>query len=180
MVRFSVCISVGYTVSSVVVGDWRRLYVAGAPRFKHKGKVILFDLTPEGDVIITQALNGEQVAISTSLLYLFTLTPSPLHTHCLWYSTDKISIKPLAWSPILWVLQCPSFLSWSFIAFSLSPSSFTPHSCSLTINELIFILNKSKQVSFTQAASKIKVILRTKSTISVLTVMENLDKSGEF
>ncbi|XP_057195965.1 integrin alpha-10 isoform X2 [Triplophysa rosa] len=51
----------GYTVSSVVVGDWRRLYVAGAPRFKHKGKVILFDLTPDGDVIITQALNGEQI-----------------------------------------------------------------------------------------------------------------------
>lgn len=81
MVRFSVCTSVaGYTVSSVVVGDWRRLYVAGAPRFKHKGKVILFDLTPEGDVIITQALNGEQVAISPSLLYLFTLTCSPF-TH---------------------------------------------------------------------------------------------------
>uniref|UniRef100_A0A8C2HTC9 Integrin, alpha 10 n=1 Tax=Cyprinus carpio TaxID=7962 RepID=A0A8C2HTC9_CYPCA len=51
----------GYTVSSVVVGDYRRLYVAGAPRFKHKGKVILFDLTPKGDVIITQALNGEQI-----------------------------------------------------------------------------------------------------------------------
>uniref|UniRef100_A0A8C1D6L1 Integrin subunit alpha 10 n=2 Tax=Cyprinus carpio TaxID=7962 RepID=A0A8C1D6L1_CYPCA len=51
----------GYTVSSVVVGNYRRLYVAGAPRFKHKGKVILFDLTPEGDVIITQALNGEQI-----------------------------------------------------------------------------------------------------------------------
>ncbi|XP_051575990.1 integrin alpha-10-like isoform X3 [Myxocyprinus asiaticus] len=51
----------GYTVSSVIVGDWRRLYVAGAPRFKHKGKVILFDLTPEGNVIITQALNGEQI-----------------------------------------------------------------------------------------------------------------------
>lgn len=154
MVRFSVCTSVaGYTVSSVVVGDWRRLYVAGAPRFKHKGKVILFDLTPEGDVIITQALNGEQVAISSSLLYLFTLTLSPLHTHCLWYSTDLH--QTLVWSPIFWVLQYPSFLGWSFIAFSLSPSSFTPHSCSLKINELIFILNKSKQVSFTQAASKI-------------------------
>ncbi|XP_052435407.1 integrin alpha-10 [Carassius gibelio] len=51
----------GYTVSSVTVGDWKRLYVAGAPRFKHKGKVILFDLTPEADVIITQALNGEQI-----------------------------------------------------------------------------------------------------------------------
>ncbi|TRZ02592.1 hypothetical protein DNTS_010944, partial [Danionella cerebrum] len=51
----------GYTVSSVTVGDWRRLYVAGAPRFKHKGKVVLFDLAPDGDVIITQALNGEQI-----------------------------------------------------------------------------------------------------------------------
>ncbi len=63
-------------MSSVIVGDWRRLYVAGAPRFKHKGKVILFDLTPEGDVLITQALNGEQVEISPSFLYLFILTPS--------------------------------------------------------------------------------------------------------
>uniref|UniRef100_A0A3B1JEF1 Integrin, alpha 10 n=1 Tax=Astyanax mexicanus TaxID=7994 RepID=A0A3B1JEF1_ASTMX len=51
----------GYTVSSVIVGDWRRLYVAGAPRFKHKGKVILFDLSPYGDVTITQAFNGEQI-----------------------------------------------------------------------------------------------------------------------
>uniref|UniRef100_A0AAR2IQU5 VWFA domain-containing protein n=1 Tax=Pygocentrus nattereri TaxID=42514 RepID=A0AAR2IQU5_PYGNA len=51
----------GYTVSSVTVGDWRRLYVAGAPRFKHKGKVILFDLSQDGDVTITQALNGEQI-----------------------------------------------------------------------------------------------------------------------
>ncbi|XP_062321955.1 LOW QUALITY PROTEIN: integrin alpha-10 [Osmerus eperlanus] len=51
----------GYTVSSVIVGDWRRLYVAGAPRFKHKGKVILFELSDSGDVDITQALNGEQI-----------------------------------------------------------------------------------------------------------------------
>uniref|UniRef100_A0A8C4ZRH4 Integrin subunit alpha 10 n=1 Tax=Gadus morhua TaxID=8049 RepID=A0A8C4ZRH4_GADMO len=51
----------GYTVSSVIVGDWRRLYVAGAPRFKHKGKVILFELSNNGDVDIVQALNGEQI-----------------------------------------------------------------------------------------------------------------------
>lgn len=51
----------GYTVSSVVIGDWRRLYVAGAPRFKHKGKVILFELSNDGDVDIVQALNGEQI-----------------------------------------------------------------------------------------------------------------------
>lgn len=52
---------VGYTVSSVVIGDWRKLYIAGAPRFKHKGKVILFDLHENGYVDIVQALNGEQV-----------------------------------------------------------------------------------------------------------------------
>ncbi|XP_047455867.1 integrin alpha-10 [Mugil cephalus] len=51
----------GYTVSSVTVGDWKRLYLAGAPRFKHKGKVILFELSNEGDVNIVQALNGEQI-----------------------------------------------------------------------------------------------------------------------
>uniref|UniRef100_I3JGP2 Integrin subunit alpha 10 n=1 Tax=Oreochromis niloticus TaxID=8128 RepID=I3JGP2_ORENI len=51
----------GYTVTSVVTGDWKRVYVAGAPRFKHKGKVILFELSDEGDVNIVQALNGEQI-----------------------------------------------------------------------------------------------------------------------
>lgn len=85
---YCVCTSVaGYTVSSVVVGDWRRLYVAGAPRFKHKGKVILFDLTPNGDVIITQALNGEQVENSLKNAH----TPVWL---CVWYGTYEISIKP--------------------------------------------------------------------------------------
>lgn len=61
------CVRAGYTVSSVIVGDWKRLYIAGAPRFKHKGKVILFQLTDYGDVTIVQALNGEQVKLSPSL-----------------------------------------------------------------------------------------------------------------
>lgn len=64
----------GYTVSSVIVGDRRRLYVAGAPRFKHKGKVILFDLSLDGDLSITQAIEGEQVEIfHTSLNLLICL-----------------------------------------------------------------------------------------------------------
>lgn len=54
-------------MSSVIVGDWKRLYLAGAPRFKHKGKVILFELSDEGDVNIVQALNGEQVKCLLSL-----------------------------------------------------------------------------------------------------------------
>uniref|UniRef100_A0A8C7YQ79 Integrin, alpha 10 n=1 Tax=Oryzias sinensis TaxID=183150 RepID=A0A8C7YQ79_9TELE len=40
----------GYTVSSVVIGNWRTLYVAGAPRFKHKGKVILFEFTDDSGI----------------------------------------------------------------------------------------------------------------------------------
>uniref|UniRef100_A0A3P9I2K8 Integrin, alpha 10 n=1 Tax=Oryzias latipes TaxID=8090 RepID=A0A3P9I2K8_ORYLA len=51
----------GYTVSSVVIGNWRTLYVAGAPRFKHKGKVILFEFTDDSGVNIVQAMNGEQI-----------------------------------------------------------------------------------------------------------------------
>ncbi|XP_058876337.1 integrin alpha-10 [Acipenser ruthenus] len=51
----------GYTVSSVALKNGKRLYVAGAPRFKHKGKVILFDLKNNGNVTIAQALNGEQI-----------------------------------------------------------------------------------------------------------------------
>lgn len=55
------CVCAGYTVSSVVIGNWRTLYVAGAPRFKHKGKVILFEFTDDSGVNIVQAMNGEQV-----------------------------------------------------------------------------------------------------------------------
>lgn len=62
LVNAIVCTALaGYTVSSVIIGDWRKLYIAGAPRFRHKGKVILFDLSDDGDVTIFQALNGEQV-----------------------------------------------------------------------------------------------------------------------
>lgn len=67
-------VSAGYTVSSVIVGDWRRLYVAGAPRFKHKGKVILFELSDEGDVNIVQALNGEQVNFPHEFVVSFSFT----------------------------------------------------------------------------------------------------------
>ncbi|XP_059574021.1 integrin alpha-10 [Alligator mississippiensis] len=51
----------GYTVSSVRLRGGRRLYVAGAPRFQHKGKVILFEMSSRGSVAISQALTGEQI-----------------------------------------------------------------------------------------------------------------------
>lgn len=70
-------------MSSVIVGDWKRLYVAGAPRFKHKGKVILFELSDDGDVNIAQALNGEQVmCVFVSVSSIFSL--SETFCQCLW------------------------------------------------------------------------------------------------
>ncbi|NXP10223.1 ITA10 protein, partial [Thinocorus orbignyianus] len=51
----------GYAVSSLRLPDGQRLYVAGAPRFQHKGKVILFQMDPVGTVTVAQALTGEQI-----------------------------------------------------------------------------------------------------------------------
>lgn len=45
--------------------------MAGAPRFKHKGKVILFELSNDGDVSIAQALNGEQVTFCVCVCVCF-------------------------------------------------------------------------------------------------------------
>ncbi|KAL8183997.1 UNVERIFIED_CONTAM: hypothetical protein K2H54_003401 [Gekko kuhli] len=51
----------GYTVSSIRLRNGKSLYVAGAPRFKHKGKVILFEMSSGGRVTISQALTGDQI-----------------------------------------------------------------------------------------------------------------------
>ncbi|NXP37222.1 ITA10 protein, partial [Leiothrix lutea] len=51
----------GYSVSSLQLPRGQRLLVAGAPRFQHKGKVVLFQLDPVGTVIVAQALMGEQI-----------------------------------------------------------------------------------------------------------------------
>uniref|UniRef100_A0A8D2P2L5 Integrin subunit alpha 11 n=1 Tax=Zosterops lateralis melanops TaxID=1220523 RepID=A0A8D2P2L5_ZOSLA len=51
----------GYTVSSVVSTQHQRVYVAGAPRFNHTGKVILFSMHSNRNLTIHQALKGEQI-----------------------------------------------------------------------------------------------------------------------
>ncbi|NWH84904.1 ITA11 protein, partial [Aegithalos caudatus] len=51
----------GYTVSSVVSTKRERIYVAGAPRFNHTGKVILFSMHSNRSLTIHQALKGEQI-----------------------------------------------------------------------------------------------------------------------
>ncbi|NXD28948.1 ITA10 protein, partial [Spelaeornis formosus] len=51
----------GYSVSSLQLAGGQRLLVAGAPRFQHKGEVVLFQLNPTGTVTVAQALMGEQI-----------------------------------------------------------------------------------------------------------------------
>ncbi|NXT88400.1 ITA11 protein, partial [Anhinga rufa] len=51
----------GYTVSSVISTQHERIYVAGAPRFNHTGKVIIFSMHNNRNLTIHQALKGEQI-----------------------------------------------------------------------------------------------------------------------
>ncbi|NWJ06658.1 ITA11 protein, partial [Crypturellus undulatus] len=51
----------GYTVSSMVSTTRQRIYVAGAPRFNHTGKVIIFTMHNNRNLTIHQALKGEQI-----------------------------------------------------------------------------------------------------------------------
>ncbi|XP_070687528.1 integrin alpha-11 [Pempheris klunzingeri] len=51
----------GYSVGSLVSSRGFQLYVAGAPRFNHTGKVIVFTLKNTGNLTILQALLGEQI-----------------------------------------------------------------------------------------------------------------------
>ncbi|XP_051978489.1 integrin alpha-11-like [Xyrauchen texanus] len=51
----------GYMVSSVVSAQHGQLYVAGAPRFNHTGKVIIFTLTNSGNLTILHSLHGQQI-----------------------------------------------------------------------------------------------------------------------
>ncbi|XP_013917639.1 PREDICTED: integrin alpha-11-like [Thamnophis sirtalis] len=51
----------GYTVTSVVSTRLNRIYVAGAPRFNHTGKVIVFTMHTNRSLTIHQSLTGEQI-----------------------------------------------------------------------------------------------------------------------
>ncbi|XP_037356079.1 integrin alpha-10 [Talpa occidentalis] len=51
----------GYSVSSMLLPGGRRLFLSGAPRFRHRGKVIAFQLKKDGSVRVAQSLQGEQI-----------------------------------------------------------------------------------------------------------------------
>ncbi|ELK29855.1 Integrin alpha-10 [Myotis davidii] len=51
----------GYSVSSMLLRSGQRLFLSGAPRFRHRGKVIAFQLKKDGAVRVAQSLQGEQI-----------------------------------------------------------------------------------------------------------------------
>uniref|UniRef100_A0A087XLQ4 Integrin alpha-11-like n=1 Tax=Poecilia formosa TaxID=48698 RepID=A0A087XLQ4_POEFO len=51
----------GYSVDAVISSRGSQLYIAGAPRFNHTGKVIIFTLKNNGNLTILQALLGQQI-----------------------------------------------------------------------------------------------------------------------
>ena len=51
----------GYAVSALLFADGRRLLVGGAPRFRHRGAVLLFTMGAGGALRAEQTLRGEQV-----------------------------------------------------------------------------------------------------------------------
>ncbi|XP_010627811.1 integrin alpha-10 [Fukomys damarensis] len=51
----------GYSVSSMLLPGGRRLFLSGAPRFRHRGKVIAFQLKKDGTVRVAHSLQGEQI-----------------------------------------------------------------------------------------------------------------------
>ncbi|XP_012998603.1 integrin alpha-10 isoform X2 [Cavia porcellus] len=51
----------GYSVSSMLLPRGRRLFLSGAPRFRHRGKVIAFQFKKDGTVRVAHSLQGEQI-----------------------------------------------------------------------------------------------------------------------
>nr|XP_057931340.1 integrin alpha-11 isoform X2 [Doryrhamphus excisus] len=51
----------GYSLGSLLSSGGSQVFVAGAPRFNHSGKVITFTLDNNGNMTILQALLGEQI-----------------------------------------------------------------------------------------------------------------------
>ncbi|XP_035870963.1 integrin alpha-10 isoform X8 [Phyllostomus discolor] len=57
----------GYSVSSMLLRGGQRLFLSGAPRFRHRGKVIAFQLKKDGAMKVAQSLQGEQRIAAISM-----------------------------------------------------------------------------------------------------------------
>lgn len=61
--------SSGYDVQSASTPDGV-LYITGAPRYNHTGRVVIYRLNEKDNVVISQILNGEQVSLFSILASL--------------------------------------------------------------------------------------------------------------
>uniref|UniRef100_A0A3Q1ERK4 Integrin alpha-11-like n=1 Tax=Acanthochromis polyacanthus TaxID=80966 RepID=A0A3Q1ERK4_9TELE len=73
----------GYSVGSLISSRGSQLYVSGAPRFNHTGKVIVFTLKNTGNLTILQALLGEQIGSYFGSQLLSMDVDNDGHTDCL-------------------------------------------------------------------------------------------------
>lgn len=76
----------GYSVGSLISSRGAQLYVAGAPRFNHTGKVIIFTLKNTGNLTILQALLGEQVTHTHTSMQIFYCCMYPHMAVSKWFS----------------------------------------------------------------------------------------------
>lgn len=103
---------VGYTVTSVVSARNGQLYVAGAPRFNHTGKVIIFTMKNTGELTILHSLKGQQVKHLKTCL-------QTLAAHCL--------LKMLMYSPTVFCCSDSFFTRFLFVCI-LSCLTVSKHS----------------------------------------------------
>lgn len=57
--------SAGYDVQSASTPDGV-LYITGAPRYNHTGRVVIYRLNKKNKIVVSQILKGEQVSLSAS------------------------------------------------------------------------------------------------------------------
>lgn len=55
-------VSSGYDVQSASTPDGV-LYITGAPRYNHTGRVVVYRLKEKNEIVVTQILKGEQVSL---------------------------------------------------------------------------------------------------------------------
>lgn len=55
-------LSAGYDVQSASMSEGE-LYITGAPRYNHTGRVVIYRLDENNRIVISQILKGEQVSL---------------------------------------------------------------------------------------------------------------------
>lgn len=53
----------GYDVQSASTDDGE-LYITGAPRYNHTGRVVIYRLDADNNIVVSQILKGEQVSLN--------------------------------------------------------------------------------------------------------------------